>query len=255
MVPLTVAAQEQHLVCDIVTALAVHRAHLVLEALPLRLAAVGVDLRIRVVGPVDEAEIGRNLEAISTDQRSCRLHKRMRSDWRRESDMETYIVEGAGICGGIVLQEVPGDRAVIEVGREGHGLGHGGESSKEDGRQKQDRTAGHAVSCVISLSMTAEVEADAGEEVGGTRLQSALLHALLCQGEYLHDHHDPAGLSPRPPMTTSVIVVLAEQGQVVFVLTDAGSRAEREHRVQRQRGMLARDGGDGVTDQLWIPRD
>lgn len=123
---LAVAAHEEHLEVDalVLAALVVQRLDIVGEALPLGLLVVRVELGITGVGPVDETKVPVGLWHVSF---KC----------FKEPRNSAYIVKGAGVRLGIILEEEARNRSVRDIVAAGNFLpGNGAGGERQDNGQQ-----------------------------------------------------------------------------------------------------------------------
>lgn len=104
VIPLSMPAHIQHFVLHVRHGLRIQRAHLALEALPLRFSCSVVRLRVSVVRAVDKAEVRRYLV--------CSLRNK---PTRKEERGAIYVVELLRIGALFVLQEISFDGGVPQV--------------------------------------------------------------------------------------------------------------------------------------------
>ena len=105
MVALTVAAEEEYLVLDVLVGLLVQLLDLVVEAFPLSgVLAIVLELLVGGVGAVDEAKVDSSLYT----QVKCILDRGHSTSQRTRFRCSsiTYVVKGRWISGSLILQEV-----------------------------------------------------------------------------------------------------------------------------------------------------
>ena len=107
VVTLTVAAEEEHLVLDILARLRVQLLDLVVEALPLsEVLALVLEHLVGRVGTVDEAKV---YTPQSMDGQIMKFEFEV-----QPPGPITYVVKGRRVRGGLILQEIPRHGRVLD---------------------------------------------------------------------------------------------------------------------------------------------
>lgn len=104
MLAISVATEEEDFVFNILGGLIVELLNLVVEALPLCQGLVGLELSIRWIGAVDEAEVDGGLQS-----RVIMLNR-----FLFDRKVNTYVIESRGIGRGLILKEVSRQSGVLD---------------------------------------------------------------------------------------------------------------------------------------------